>query len=163
MGDEKISVSKQLSLTIEAHEVADDLYTDSEEDGVTRPALFQRKRHAVLFGMAMGLAAGEKAEGKMKTFTHINSLQEEGDLDLSSLIHLIGNEEDRLNPVKALGEYASWGLCHLKNYYLSGANYELSKVAQILNGPISLCNGCGAMIGVDDSLDRCPRCGILFD
>jgi len=153
--------ARNITLTQGAHEVGSDLSSVVELDiGVERPALFKEKGEAVLFGMAMGLAVGRKKEGGMTGFGQIEGL-ESGGLDLSSRIHLLGDEEEKLNPVRALSGYASWGLEHLREYYYAGTKYEISKVAQILSGPAILCSGCGAMISGDDSLEECPKCGIL--
>ena len=162
MSGRKKAGSKTISLTDEASEVGTELSNEVVRDnGVVQPALFKQKSEAVLFGMAMGLAVGQKKEEGMSTFATLDTV--EGKFDLSSIIHLLGDEEEVLNPAKALSGYASWGLEHLRDYYYNGTKYEISKVAQNLSGPAILCSGCGASICGDDSPEECHKCGIIVD
>lgn len=127
----------QVGTSVKAHKILgkfagridDDAENKSKKENPKAP--FEKMSDAYLFALMLGLSRGEKSEiKKHKNYANFSSI--EGDIDIATLMRLLGEPEDmesKESARKAIEEYATWGLIFMDEHLTIGLDdYRLSSL-----------------------------------
>ncbi len=132
-----IEFSFTVGTSKKAHEILRKMSTRSTGDGKIKPkAPFASMGHTYLFAFILGLTTGNKEiiKGNKETYARFIptvSGASGGDYDFAELLTQLGEKSDmesRDNALRAIEEYANWGLLEMEEYNLGEEDYQIGKL-----------------------------------